>query len=245
MENLKNFIFNVSGEGEAVLLIHGWDGSIDSLAELQAELSRKYKVYNLEYPYHGSLKNINLVLNLEVFADYVKSFIDEQELKSLIIVGHSFGGKIAIKLLSKYPAIAKKLVLINASGLRPKNSIKKLFWGAISTVSRPVTSLGLFNIPKKLVYKFIIREGDYLNTTKEKRETFVKVINEHIDNVVGRIKLPTLILWGKNDTYTPLWMGEKFNKLIKNSKLVVLDASHSLPIKFPKEVAEEITQWIE
>ena len=87
---------------------------------------------------------------------------------------------------------------------------------------------------KKLFYKFIVRSYDYMEA-EQNRESLKNILEEHYDEKLEEIKIKVLVIWGKRDSYVPVWMGEKLHKSINDSKITVIDnARHSLPIVLPK-----------
>jgi pimeloyl-ACP methyl ester carboxylesterase len=239
------FKFTVIGEGEPILLVHGWGGSINSLENLQQKLATQYKVYNLELPGHGDLSSIEKIYTIDDYVNYVYEFIRSQNFQEIIYIGHSFGGHLGLRLTIKYPELFKDLILIDASGIKPNNSVKKMFWNYFAKVTKPIVKLPGGNIVRKVIYKGIIKEQDYIKTTGPLKETFRNIVRSYLkEEDLNEIKIPTLIIWGRNDTYTPLWMGRKLNILIKQSELVIMEGKHGLPISEPEKITVTIKNWI-
>lgn len=243
--NKYNFeSYNNQSKEAPIIILHGWGGSIKSLHHLSKNLSQElnHPIYSLELPGFGKTDMYKDVMNISDYGKYIKDFIKSLKLKSVILIGHSFGGKTSIYLTIEKELSIKKLVLINSSGLKPNNSFKK----SISKFATKVTpkKLKKNKLIKNTVYKYILRERDYLNAGKLK-VSLSTVVEEHFDDNISKINIPTLIVWGENDNYVPVWMGEKLEKNIKNSKLVIVpNATHGLPLKQPKLVAEIVGKWI-
>jgi pimeloyl-ACP methyl ester carboxylesterase len=243
--------YTVKGQGKkTIILLHGWGGSLKSLSPLQDELvkSGNYRVFNIEWPGFGDspVSKTNAVLG--DYSHYLGDFISTQKLIKPILVGHSFGGKVAMHLLINHPRIAEKLILINSSGIKPKNNLKKTILYLPTKLFGGIFSIaGLRNIKplvRKVYYKIIVHEGDYL-LSEDLRETLKNVLDENLDKDVKKIDVETLLLWGENDTKTPLWMAEYLKKEILNSKLeVIKDARHNLPLVQPELVSTMISLFI-
>lgn len=241
---MYDYNFSVKGTGRNILLVHGWGGSLESLRALQDELSKSFRVYSLELPGHGTSTPPEKGWGVSDFTNFITDFLNKEKINNVTYVGHSFGGKLGIAVTSRNSEAFERLVLVNASGIKPKNSIKKIFWGIISFIVKPILNLGIFSKLRTFVYRFIIRETDYLNTSGTVKETFKKIIDAHFDHEISKIKTPTLIIWGERDTYTPLWMGQKLHSQIENSTFLVFPSKHNLPLEKPVEVAETIKIWI-
>lgn len=231
---------------KTIYLLHGWGGTKKSLEPLALNLREfGYEVVILEMPGHGSTKDANFPWNMTDFAKWAKLQIGQK--KQYILIGHSFGGKIILEGITSGLIAPEKVVLINSNGIKQKNSVKINFWKFISSFKKVIDSLPFGEKLKEIIYKFIIREQDYL---KSKKSTFLnesfKIFNqENYDDKLHKINTKTLILWGRNDSVTPLWMGKKLHQEIKNSKLKVLDDTHGLPLKQPELVANIINQFLQ
>lgn len=236
--------YTVKGNGDNLILLHGWGGSLKSLENLQTELARYFRVYNIELPGHGIEKQLDTVWTLSDFSEKIKTFLEELKIENPILIGHSFGGKVILKTLINNPEIASKVILINASGIKPENDLKKTLGKLISIPLKPIFNLKAFGLPRKLIYRFILGESDYSKLDGNLRETFTNVVNEHLDSDVNKINSKVLLIWGKDDDKTPIWMANKLNEAIKDSELLEVEGRHNLPLAMPKGVAAIIREWI-
>ena len=240
--------YTVKGQGNKnIVLLHGWGGSMESLQGLQDELAKTgaYRVYNIELPGFGE-SNIpkGKVFTLDDYVSSIDLFISTNIINKPVLVGHSFGGKIALAYTIRKEDKVRNLVLINSSGLKPKNSFKRY------ALLLPTKTFGLlFSLPvlnkikspiRAVYYKLIVRERDYLRS-KELQETLKNVLKINLDVRIDKINVDTLLIWGEKDSYTPLWMGERLSKLLPNARLEVIQgAKHNLPLVNPQIVASMI-----
>ena len=224
------------------VLLHGWGGSIKSLELLAKEIKKKdYNTILLEIPGHGDTPQMSIPWDMQAFSKWLKQKLKEKKIKeNFILIGHSFGGKIILETVSSNTLFPKKIFLINSNGIKPKNSLKKLFFLSLSKIFQSIFKNKYTSPLKKVLYKYLIRETDYFNTSGNLRETFKLINAQHYDRKLKKITIPTIIIWGRNDKITPLWMGRKLAKLIQGSKLIELNGTHGLPLKNPKEVALQI-----
>lgn len=230
---------------KSIVLLHGWGGTKESLSLLGKRLEQYgYSVHILEMPGHGGRELMPHPWSMNDFSNWLATKIKELNVsQDFILAGHSFGGRLIIDSVTSDLLTPKAIVLIDSSGVKPKNSVKKRVWKIMAHLAK---TLKLDNqILRKIVYRYLIREADYLKTTGALKETF-KIINEEFyDEKLSKVRIPTLILWGDKDNVTPLWMGKTINDKIKGSVLKVFDAKHSLPLVLPDEVALEINKFIE
>jgi pimeloyl-ACP methyl ester carboxylesterase len=243
--------YTAKGQGrKTIILLHGWGGSLKSLTPLQDELikSNEYRVFNIEWPGFGKSPIIHKSAKIKDYESLLLEFISEHNIAKPILVGHSFGGKVAMALAINNPNILDKLILINSSGLKPKNSLKK------TLLFLPTKAFGaFFKLPllkfikkpiRKLYYKLIVRESDYL-ISEDLEITMKNILSENLDESVSKIQVQTLLIWGEKDTQTPLWMGKKLASEIPNSKLeVIKDAKHGLPLNQPEIVSTLILLFL-
>jgi len=214
------------GEGKIILLLHGWGANIDTVMPIFNHLKSRYKVYAIDFPGHGKSQQPNEVWNSYDFANITKKFIDSLEIKEIILMGHSHGGRVSIILANQYPELIKRMVLIDSAGIIPRRSYKYYFKVySFKTLKFLYTKLFFLSDKKERMEKFYKRFGstDYREASGIMRSIMVKVINDDLRPLLSGIKASTLLIWGRDDTATPLYMAEIMEKEIKDSGLVIFD----------------------
>lgn len=237
-----------------IIVLHGWGlfgARYKSLAEILS--SAGFKVYAPDLPGFGNNKNVKGDLTLPDYASYLKDFIEKNKITSVVLLGHSFGGRVIICFLDKYKDLIKKsnikaIVLTGSPLTRSKLSLRKKIGIFISKTGKGLVE----SIPvvdpnndffRKLVYK-IIGEWDYYKAGQLKK-TFVNIINYDLEDKLSEINLPTLIIWGENDRIVSYSDALKLNKLVTGSKLVgVKNATHKLPYEQPEIFASEVISFL-
>jgi len=155
-------------------------------------------------------------------------------------LGHSFGGRVAIKMANKDSSIIKKLILVDSAGIRDKRNGLSFS----NKLLRPFSFLPGFSFFRKAFYKFFIGSNDYIKAQGIMKEVFKKVVEEDLVNFLESILTKTLIIWGKFDKMTPLKDGKLMNKKIKNSQLEILKSGHSPHLDLPCKLAKIIKSFI-
>lgn len=217
------------GTGYAVLLLHGWGGSIQTMKPITNILNGKCRVIVLDLPGFGQSDIPETPWNSYDYAQCIKKFIDALGLNNIILFGHSHGGRIAIILSSKYNLV-KKLILIDSAGIIPKRKLKyfiKVY--SFKLMKKIYIAFSKGNNKDEKLEKFYKKHGstDYKESQGIMRQTMVKVINDNLINLLPSIQAPTLLIWGENDEDTPLYMGKLMEEKISDSGLIVLkDAGH-------------------
>lgn len=200
-----------------ILFLHGWGGNKNSFLFLKSYFKDR-DLWFISFPGHGGSAEPENITGIEGFAEYVLSFLNEHHIEKVDLVAHSFGGRVALVLLSKHANKFGKVVLTGCAGLKARFNIKiKL-------------KILYFKIKKKLVKLKILPNtvlensgsADYRALNDKMRNIFKLIINKDLKNYAHSIKNEVLLVWGECDTATPLYMGKKFNKIIKNSSLIVL-----------------------
>lgn len=213
------------GRGEAVLVLHGWGASIDTVIPIVRILKPYFQVYALDLPGFGVSTSPKEVFGTRDYARLVKEFIDIMDIKDLVLIGHSFGGKISILVGANYPELVNKMVLINSSGLKPRRGLDYYLKVYTYKTMKLFYKVFLANrIDDKNMERFHNRLGsrDYRDSKGIMRKILVKVVNEDLSPILKNIKSPTLLIWGDKDITTPLYMGQIMERRIPDSGLVVL-----------------------
>ncbi|MDF1497857.1 MAG: alpha/beta hydrolase [Patescibacteria group bacterium] len=168
--------------------------------------------------------------------------------KQINLIGHSFGGRIAIKYAMKYPEKIDKLILTGAAGIKHRLTFKQKVFYFLAKRGKNIFSLPIIKkfqkYARKIIYK-LAREKDYNQASPRMKEIMKNVLAEDLTLILEKIKTPTLLIWGRFDNSTPLSDGKIMNEKIENSKLIVInDANHSLPYQKPEEFVNFIKEFI-
>ncbi|MFH1565662.1 MAG: alpha/beta hydrolase, partial [bacterium] len=155
------------GKEGVIIFLHGWPGDSSKFESLAKLLKSRFTLYALDLPGWGKTL-LKRTYNLEDYAKDVVSFIKVKKIKNPVIVGHSFGGRVGIKIAANYPEIPSKLFLIASAGIE-----RKTFKGKIVNAVKGY-------IPFKKFLRKFMESRDYRNLTGEKRETFKNIVNENL-----------------------------------------------------------------
>lgn len=214
----------LSGEaGNPVLLLHGWGGSVESWRPVFDELAKSNLVVAVDLPGHGESDTPLSPWGVSDYASCMLQVMEYLGLEKPCVIGHSFGGKVAIQMAALYPDCFSKMILVNSAGVNPsrppKYYLKVVLAKTGKLLARYLGKLG--RVARDSIYKRI-GSKDYVSAGPL-RATFVKIVNEDLTKLLPQVKLPTLLIWGKDDKDTPLSSGEVMSRLIPNASLVVFD----------------------
>lgn len=220
--------YEQKGKGDLIVLLHGWGSNIKLFANLIELLSKKYTVVAMDMPGFGESAEPPSAWCVDDYVDFVIDFLKDYNTDKVMLLGHSFGGRVIIKLNSRknLPFKITKVILVDSAGILPPKSNKKSFRTYYYKAGKAVLSTG---IAKKIApdalenFRKKMGSADYAAASPLMRQVLVKVVNEDLEPLLPNIKCPTLLVWGVNDTATPLSDGEKMEKLIPDAGLVKLE----------------------
>lgn len=251
MENYKFTYQNTSspvfkfGQGKSILLVlHGWGSSIKSWQNLLEKIDpKKFTTYFLELPGFGDASLPSTAWGVDEYLDFIKQFLTHYKIKPKYLLIHSFGGRIAIKWLNEKDCPIKKAIFLGAAGVKPKLNIFQKFTKKFSPSFKFFTRHKLFRPIRKLIYK-LLGGLDYLNAPPVMQKTLIKALEEDLTPLLVTIKIPVHLIWGKHDTYTPLWMGKTMKEMIPSATIITLEnAKHGIHLTHPEVVLEQIDSF--
>lgn len=224
--------YEVTGSGDrTLLLLHGWGGSTENWIPVVRDFQKSFRVINVDFPGFGKSPEPETGWSVTEYANLTREFIHSLGVRNVDVMAHSFGGRVALLLSKMEPGLIKKQVLTGCAGLPPKKSasakamksVFNIFSGLLdNTITRKI--FGEKNvIALRDKFRHMFGSADYKNASPMMRETFKRVISQDLTDCLSSVSASTLLIWGANDTATPLWMGQKMEKEIKDAGLVVFE----------------------
>lgn len=241
--------FKIDGEGEPLLILHGWGGSSDSWIRVQEILAKEgYKVISLDFPGFGKSKTPPEAWGVKDFSDFVLNLTKKFGLQDFFLLGHSFGGRIATKFAVLYPEKIKGLILCDSAGIKQKWGLKErlIFYLAKigNAIFTPAPLIRFKDKARNLFYIFL-RHKDYAKADGTMKETIKKVLDEDLLTDLSQIKTKTLIVWGEGDKLVPVKHAYIFKEKIKNSEIIILPKiGHSPHLEIPEKLAEIVLGFL-
>ncbi len=239
------------GEGENVLILPGWGTEYNVYKNLIDNISLYAKVYYFDMPGYGKSEEPKEPWGIDDFIKLVKEFIKIKKIQELTLIGHSNGGRIIIKMLSEQNLEfkVKRAILIGSAGIVHKKTIKQKFKLGIVKIGKKILGTKIVTkIAPNVLENFKKRLGsvDYRNATPVMRNTLVKLVNEDLRSNLKEINVPTLLLWGENDTETPLEDAKIMKKEIPDAGLVTFkQCSHYVFLERPIQINNIIKKFME
>lgn len=207
-----NYIQYGSETGKDIVLLHGWGQNIEMMMPLGDNLP-DYHITILDFPGFGESDKPTKSLTIYEYLEILEELLDELKIKKPILMGHSFGGRVAILYASRNAV--EKVVLFGAPCVRHERKSTK------ENILKTVKKLPGMNKIGEYAKKYI-GSADYRNASPIMRETLVNVINEDLSNYAKKIQCPTLLIWGTNDTEAPIEEARELEALLVDGGLVEL-----------------------
>ena len=213
-----------SSKKDVLLVLHGWGSNKEIMKQAFGKELKSYKHIYLDMPGFGASSN-DMILTTADYAEIIKKFLETLAVEPKIIMGHSFGGKVATLLNPP------TLVLLSSAGVITEKPWSVKIKIATFKLLKP---LGM----KKIRELFVAPDAQGMS--HEMYETFKNVVDEDFEAEFAKSKSRALCFWGIEDTATPLYTGEKIAGLIENSKFYPLEGDHFFFLKHAKFIADEI-----
>lgn len=212
-----------SPEAQTVFVwAHGWGH--DCCAFLKTAQSLESLGFHIlvDFPGFGASPAPESAWSTKDYADFMAAFLKSLKQKEIFWTGHSFGCRVGVQIAAHEKDLLKGLVLVAAAGLKKKRSLPRaLYFKFRIALYKFLKKLARFGLSEDWL-KGKFGSKDY-KSAGNMRDILVKTVNEDLSDTAMRVPCPTLLVFGTHDDQTPPEMGERYNKLIPKSKLVLLE----------------------
>ena len=206
------------GEGNDVLLLHGWGQNIAMMKPLGDNLCDRFRVTIIDFPGFGESDEPSSAWTITDYANMLEKLVVELKIKKPIIMGHSFGGRVAIRYSANNPI--EKLVLFGSPCIRREQELSF----SVKLLKKLKTLPGL-NAFGKYMKKYI-GSRDYKAASPIMRKILVNVVNEDLSEYAKKIEEPTLLIWGEMDTEALVEDARELEKIMMDAGLIILPGTH-------------------
>lgn len=239
--------YKISGNSlKTILILHGWGGSSDSWKKVIQILSNNFKVICPDLPGFGKSDFPTKPFTLDDYVNWLSLFSQKLNLSKFFLLGHSFGGRIAIKFSILNPQKIEKLILVNSAGIESYKTFPTRIAFFFAKVGNFLFSKKCFVQFKNFfsqIFYFLFRIQDYAKAKGVMRETMKNIVSEDLLSQLSKISCDTLIVWGKKDKILPLKYAFLFKEKIPNSQLIFLqNTGHSPHLEVPEKLSQVLLQ---
>lgn len=212
--------YTEQGQGKPLVLMHGWGCNTNTVASIAATAALSNRVISVDFPGFGLTPEPPSVWGVEDYTHMIEQLVDQLGLKDVSLAGHSMGGRVGILYSSRRPV--EKLILIDAAGIKPRRSMR--YYIKVYSFKAGKWLANTF-LPKAKAEALIDSwrgkgSSDYANASPRMRAILSKMVNEDLSDRLPLVKAPTLLVWGENDTATPMADARKMERLIPDAGLV-------------------------
>lgn len=223
-----------TGEGKPLVVLHGWGSSSEVMMPLARSLDGLRSCWLLDFPGFGNSPEPAEAWSLDDYAALVRRFMEDQDLQPADLLVHSFGGRIALKLMASDfgRRHIDKVLITGGAGMKPRRSLDwylktiaaKALKAPFQLLPAGPRSTALERLRGTRVWK-ALGSGDYRKTSGVMRETFVRTVTEYQDGLLAEIPHEVLLLWGTEDGMTPLYQAERMEQGLEGAALVTLEGA--------------------
>lgn len=226
-----NIEYKISGAGEnTIVMLQGWGTKLTDYDYIADCLNSKYTFIQLDLPGFGQSDEPKEAWDVDSYADFFCKFMQAMNISRATLIGHSYGGRVIIKLASRpsLPFEITNLVLIDSAGVMPKRTFRQKMNMRKYKILKKILNLKLiYSLFPELIDNWRNRQGsaDYRNASPIMKQCLVKAVNEDLTDLLPHIKQETLLIWGDKDTATPLSDAKIMESKIPNAGLAVLSGA--------------------
>lgn len=241
--------YTIAGSGPNLLVLHGWGKGSGPYKDVQVRLAQHgYKVVVPDLPGFGKSSAPATAWGVDEYVDFVLRFVDVLGLGKFFLLGHSFGGQVALQFSVNYPDRIEGLILCAAAAIRRKPDLKKRIIQIVSGMGSILFSLWPFsmfsNIAGRAFYR-LLGSGDWRYSQGVMKYVRQKVVRQDLSSVAPRVISPTLIIWGDRDQATPIQDAYTLNNTIPGSSLEVIPGvGHRLYAEAPEQFTVIVKQFL-
>jgi pimeloyl-ACP methyl ester carboxylesterase len=220
--------YEAAGEGTPVVLLHGWGADSSSLRAVLKLVRDNLpsRAVAPDFPGFGFSDLPPQAWDVDAYTTWLEEFLAGLGLEQIDLIGHSFGGRVAIKFAVRHPDKVRRLVLVDSAGILPKRGFSYHFKVRVAKTLKfclqHAPALSKFLRLDRLAAS---RGSQDYQKAGPLRQTLVKVVNEDLTGLLPKIQPQTLLIWGERDEETPLSDGQLMQRLIPSARLVVIPAA--------------------
>ena len=224
------------GKGKDILLLHGWGQNIEMMKFIGDNFQDRFRITILDFPGFGESEEPHETWTIDKYSEMLEEFVEKTGVKKPIVMGHSFGGRVAIRYSARNPI--EKLVLFGSPCIRIQENLS-LKVKMLKSLKKIPGMNGIGEYMKKF-----IGSRDYKAASPIMRQTLVEVVNEDLSKYAREIEEPTLLIWGDHDDEAPVNDAKELEKIMIDAALIILPGTHYAYIENLQQVVNILNSFI-
>jgi pimeloyl-ACP methyl ester carboxylesterase len=252
---MKLFYREFGGKGQAIVILHGLFGSSDNWITQAKMLAQKFKIYLLDQRNHGQSPHSE-IFNYDALADDLHGFLVSNSIKDPVIIGHSMGGKTAMKFATTHPELISKLIVVDIAPKSYPIRHDRILEGLMAI---PISKIQSRNEADAILSEYVaeaeVRQFLLKNLQRKAEGGFLwkinlPVLDENIEEIgeelLGEKKFekPALFVKGKRSNYIEDGDMDYIHSIFPKAQMVALDTGHWVQAEKPNEFTEEVNKFI-
>lgn len=215
------------GSGAPVVVLHGWGASIETVVSIVRALQRIAEVHALDLPGFGESQAPREPWGVDDYRRFLGSFMDAVGIaRPAALIGHSNGGRVAIAMAAAEPQRVSRMILVDSAGIKPKRGVT--YYRKVGMAKVGKHAARRLGAPGRRLRDALVgraASADYAAAPPEMRATFVRLVNSDLRDLLPQVRVPTLLIWGQQDTATPVSDAQLMERLIPDAGLVLFEGA--------------------
>ncbi len=227
--------YEVAGEGEPLVMVHGLSESTRVWYKNLPALVQRYRVYLVDLPGFGAMRKFHQHFKLTEAGAWLNGWLQAMGLEEISLVGHSMGGYVSMALAAAYPERVKRLVLVDSIGISAGLPVDSLVPLALRAIRRSTPGLWLC-----ITYDYL-RAGQMMV-----RKAAQQIVDLDASDVLSAVRAPTLLIWGEEDDLVPCDLGRQLHERLPGARLQVMaGANHFCMYERPREFNQSLLAFLQ
>lgn len=232
-----------------IVILHGWGLSANVFSPLARELARNHlTVFAPDLPGFGDSIIPDHALKLEDYVHFLEEYFKKNNIEKPVLIGHSFGGRVALRYSLSHPENLTTLVLTGTPGFTPVPKKKLALFISVAKIGKlffliPFTSAIRDHV--RQWYYYVVGARDYYRAQGVMKDTFKNIVAEELKTSMEHVRVPALLIWGADDIIVPVSVARRMKETIPGASLTVVPSvGHGLPYKHPKDFCVVLLSWM-
>ena len=232
------------------VILQGWGTEMGMYDSVAAAISDEFRVVQLDLPGFGESDEPRQPWSVDDFADFFCDFMKKLRISSTVLIGHSYGGRIIIKLAAReqLPFTIDRIVLIDSAGVMPvRTRLQEFKVKRYKLMRKFLMSKVVHPLFPEVIDYWMSKQGsdDYRAASPMMKKCLVRAVNEDLQDIMPLVKQETLLVWGDLDADTPISDAYVMEEKMPCARLVVLEGTDHFSFLYkPVEFAAALRAFL-